>query len=161
VGPVTQTVHNADGTVYGKYTAATYNGPDVFSAGYLGNDASQMFIDQSGLTYWAAPRGTTSTTSPNAATLQAARYLQLTAGPGMSGTAGRPANPLWSTTPTISDKSIYDWSEINLSPPQIASGTRPPPITPPSIRSSSTARCRPWPPKSPSCVRTPSAGPAT
>jgi len=115
--PVTQTVHNADGTVYGKYTAATYNGPDVFSAGYLGNDASQMFIDQSGLTYWAAPRGTTSTTSPNAATLQAARYLQLTAGPGMSGTAGRPANPLWSTTPTISDKSIYDWSEINLSAP--------------------------------------------
>ncbi len=119
--PVTQTVHRADGTVYGTYTGTTYNGPDVLSAGFLGQDASQLFIDQAGLTYWSAPRGTTSTTVPNGSTggaaLQAGRFLQLTPGPGMTGTAGRPLNPLYSTTPSISDKSIYDWSELNLSSP--------------------------------------------
>ena len=76
-----------------------------------------MFIDQSGLAYWTAPRGTTSTTSPNGTTLQAARYLQPAAGPGLTSTSGKPASPLYATTPTISDQSIYDWSSINLSAP--------------------------------------------
>ncbi len=119
--PVTQQIHNSDGTNRGApVTAATYNGPDYFSAGYLGNDRSQMFIDQSGLSYWAAPRGTTSTAGPTLATLQAARYLQPTAVAGavFSGTAPRPFGQyLFNTTPTISDKSIYDWSHINLSSP--------------------------------------------
>ncbi len=119
--PVTQTVHRADGSVYGTYTGSSYNGPDVLSGGFLGQDASQMFIDRDGLAYWSAPRGTTSTTIPNGntggASLQAGRFLQLTPGPGMQGTAGRPKNPLFSTTPSISDKSIYDWSEINLAAP--------------------------------------------
>jgi hypothetical protein len=119
--PVTQQIHNADGTNRGApVTAATYNGPDVFTASYLGNDHGQMFIDQSGLAYWAAPRGTTSTTSPTAATLQAARYLQTTAAAGatFSGTAPRPfAQYLFNTTPTISDRNIYDYESINLSAP--------------------------------------------
>lgn len=115
--PVTQQIHNSDGSLRGTYTAATYNGPDVFSAGFLGQDASQMFIDQTGLAYWTAPRGTTSTTSPNGTTLQAARYLQPAPGPGMTSTSGKPASPLYATTPTVSDKSIYDWSDINLSAP--------------------------------------------
>ncbi len=119
--PVTQTIHRADGSVYGTYTAPAYNGPDVLSAGFLGQDASQLFIDQDGLGYWSAPRGTTSTTVPNGSTggaaLQAGRFLQLTPGPGMTGTAGRPQDPLYSTTRSISDKSIYDWSEINLASP--------------------------------------------
>ena len=119
--PVTQQIHNADGTNRGApVTAATYNGPDVFTASYLGNSDSQMFIDQNGLAYWAAARGTTSTVGPNVATLQAARYLQpsAVAGAVFSGTAPRPfAQFLFNTTPTISDKSIYDWSSINLSAP--------------------------------------------
>ncbi len=118
--PVTQQIHRVDGTVVGTYTAATYNGPDYFSATYLGNSDSQMFIDQSGLSYWASPRGTTSTVGPNLTTLQAARYLQPTAiaGATFSGTAPRSSRqPLFNTTPTISDESIYDWSSINLSAP--------------------------------------------
>lgn len=117
--PVTQQIH-INGATVATVTAANYNGPDYFTAGYLGNDRSQLFIDQSGVAYWAAPRGTTSTTSPAGATLQAARYLQPTAAAGsvFSGTAPRPFNqPLFNTTPTISDKSIYDWSSINLSAP--------------------------------------------
>ncbi|HVS53754.1 MAG TPA: TonB-dependent receptor plug domain-containing protein [Opitutaceae bacterium] len=117
--PVTQQIH-INGATVATVTAATYNGPDYFSATYLGNDRNQMFIDQNGLSYWAAARGTTSTVSPAAATLQAARYLQPTAAAGavFSGTAPRPfAQPLFNTTPTISDRSIYDWTSINLSAP--------------------------------------------
>ncbi len=117
--PVTQQIH-INGVTVATVTAATYNGPDYFSATYLGNDHNQMFIDQNGLSYWAAPRGTTSTAGPSLATLQAGRYLQATAAAGavFSGTAPRPfAQPLFNTTPTLNNKSIYDWSEINLSAP--------------------------------------------
>lgn len=117
--PVTQQIH-INGVTVATVTAANYNGPDYFTASYLGNDHNQMFIDQSGLAYWAAARGTTSTVGPTLATLQAARYLQPTAAAGavFSGTAPRPfAQYLFNTTPTISDKGIYDWSSINLSAP--------------------------------------------
>jgi hypothetical protein len=117
--PVTQQIH-INGVTVATVTASTYNGPDYFSAAFLGNDRSQLFIDQSGLSYWAAPRGTTSTAGPNLATQQAARYLQPTAAAGavFSGTAPRPfAQPLFNTTPTISNPNIYDWSSINLSAP--------------------------------------------
>ena len=117
--PVTQQIH-INGATVATVTAATYNGPDYFTASYLGNDHGQMFIDQTGLSYWASPRGTTSTAGPTVATLQAGRYLQTTAAAGatFSGTAPRPfAQYLFNTTPTISDKSIYDWSDINLSAP--------------------------------------------
>jgi outer membrane receptor protein involved in Fe transport len=117
--PVTQQIH-INGATVATVTAANYNGPDYFTASGLGNDRSQMFIDQNGLTYWSAPRGTTSTTGPSLATLQAARFLQPTAAAGavFSGTAPRPfAQYLFSTTPTISDRSIYDYSSINLSSP--------------------------------------------
>ena len=117
--PITQQIH-INGATVATVTAATYNGPDYFSASYLGNDRNQMYIDQTGMTYWAAPRGTTSTVNPTAATLQAARYLQPTAAAGavFSGTAPRPfGQPLFNTTPTISDKNIYDWSSLNLATP--------------------------------------------
>jgi hypothetical protein len=117
--PVTQQVHRVDGTVVGTFTAATYNGPDYFTSGYLGNNHNQMFIDQSGLSYWAAPQSTTSTVGP-VGSFTGAHYLQTTAAAGttFSGTAPRPfAQYLFNTTPTISDKSVYDWSSINLSAP--------------------------------------------
>ena len=117
--PVTQTIHRADGSVVGTYTATTYNGPDYFTSGYLGNNHSQMFIDQSGLTYWAAPQSTTNTTGP-IGNFTGAHYLQPTAAAGktFSGTAPRPFSQyLFNTTPTISDKSVYDYSSINLSAP--------------------------------------------
>ncbi|MDI1336006.1 MAG: TonB-dependent receptor [Lacunisphaera sp.] len=119
--PVTQQIHNSDGSPRGApVTATTYNGPDVFNAGYLGNNHGMMFIDQTGLSYWSTPQATSSTTSPVGTTLQAARYLQTSAVAGavFSGTAPRPfAQYLFNTTPTISDKGIYDWSSINLSAP--------------------------------------------
>jgi len=116
--PVTQTIH-VNGTTLGPYTAATYNGPDYFTSSYLGNNHNQMFIDQSGLVYWSAPQSTTNTTGP-IGNFTAAHFLQPTAAAGavFSGTAPRPFDQyLFNTTPTISDRSIYDWSSINLSAP--------------------------------------------
>ncbi len=118
--PITQQIHAKDGTNIGvPITATTYNGPGYFSATFLGSDRNQMFIDQRGLSYWAAPRATTSTTTP-ALTQTAARYLQPTsiADSPFSGTAPRSASQfLFNTTPTVSDKNLYDWSTINLSSP--------------------------------------------
>jgi len=116
--PVTMTVH-VNGTTLGPYTAASYNGPDYFNSGYLGNNHNQMFIDQGGLVYLGAPQITTSATNPSAS-LTGQHYLQTSAaaGPVFSGTAPRPFDqPLFNTTPTISDRSIYDWKSINLSAP--------------------------------------------
>jgi hypothetical protein len=49
---------------------------------------------------------------------QADRFLQTTGAAAATGTAAKPGlQPLFVTTPTISDKSIYDWSSINLAAP--------------------------------------------
>ncbi len=116
--PVTQTIH-VNGQTLGPYTATTYNGPDYFNSSYLGNNHAQMFIDQSGLVYWSAPQSTTNATGP-IGNFTAAHFLQTTAAAGatFSGTAPRPFDQyLFNTTPTISDKSVYDWTSINLSAP--------------------------------------------
>jgi hypothetical protein len=124
--PITMTVYKADGTPYNgtvansTYTATTYNGPDFFNSNYLGNNHNQMFIDRSGLAYWSAPQTTTSATNPTAATLTGQHLLQTTAAAGatFSGTAPRPFDQyLFNTTPTINDRSIYDYTSINLSAP--------------------------------------------
>ena len=138
--PVTMTIHKADGSYYNStqaastFTAATYNGPDVFTSSYLGYNHNQMFIDQDGLAYWSASQITTNTTvlpgattagptpssSGSASSFTGQHYLQLSAAAGsvFSGTAPRPfGQPLFNTTPTINDKSIYDWSSINISAP--------------------------------------------
>jgi hypothetical protein len=85
-----------------------------------------MFIDQNGLSYWSAPQTfnntaallTGATTRGPTAGGQAVRFLQTTGTSGATGTATKPTSqPLFVTTPTISNKSMYDWSSINLSAP--------------------------------------------
>ncbi|HUJ42579.1 MAG TPA: TonB-dependent receptor plug domain-containing protein [Opitutaceae bacterium] len=123
--PTTQQVH-LNGVTVGTFTSTTYNGPDYFSATLLGGSHSQMFIDQNGLSYWSAPQAFNNTSALLAGTTvkgptsggQADRFLQTTGTAGATGTAAKPsAQPLFVTTPTISDKSVYDWSSINLSAP--------------------------------------------
>lgn len=115
----TSTVYRADGTRVGQYTATTYNGPDYFISSYLGNNHAQLFIDQSGIVMWMAPQATTSSTTPTTS-LTSSHLLQATAAAGsvFSGTAPRPfAQYMFSTTPTISDRNIYDYTSINLAAP--------------------------------------------
>jgi hypothetical protein len=122
--PTTQQIH-INGATVGTFTNPSYNGPDYFSASILGATRNQMFIDRNGLSYWSMP-GSMSNVTPLPGTTvagptsgpQAVRFLQTTGTGGATGFAATPASqPLFSTTPTIRDKSIYDWSSINLSAP--------------------------------------------
>jgi hypothetical protein len=123
--PTTGQIH-INGATVGTYTSATYNGPDYFSATEIGATYSQMFIDQNGLDYWSAPQAFNNTAALIAGTTtrgptsggQFDRYLFTTGAAGATGTAAKPsAQPLFNTTPTVSDKSVYDWSSINLAAP--------------------------------------------
>jgi len=129
--PVTMTIH-VNGTNIGPITSTTFpssfggRNTDFFTASQLGGNHSQMFIDQNGLSYWSAPQAFNNTAALLAGTTvrgptsgaQADRFLLTTGSPGATGTAAKPTlQPLFITTPTISDKSMYDWSTINLSAP--------------------------------------------
>ena len=110
--PTTQLIH-VNGTTLGPFPTAT-GLPDYFANSLTGNVATRtmMFIDQAGLSYWST---TSATTGPSpAVNPQAARYI------GSAGAAGVAlghitAQPLFSTTPSVSSKQVYDWSSINLS----------------------------------------------
>jgi outer membrane receptor for ferric coprogen and ferric-rhodotorulic acid len=131
--PVTGQIHNADGSLFGTVSGTSFGSSsfpylpgsttqrfDAFAYGYLGADRSQLFIDQGGLGYWTAAKGTTNTTDPSKNVVATRAYLQPAPGPGFTSNntgKGSGQDPLLSTTPTISDKSIYDWSSINLSAP--------------------------------------------
>ena len=118
--PVSRVVH-INGTTLGPITAATFpasfggQNTDYFTSGYLGSTDSQMFIDQNGLSYWSAPASVTGSTP--AANMTSIRFLQPTAVPGARGSTAASAQTLFRTTPSVRDKSIYDWSSINLSSP--------------------------------------------
>ncbi len=126
--PVTMTIH-VNGSTIGPITATTFpttfagQNVDYFSSGLLGGNHNQMFIDQTGLAYWSAPQDTSTTAILAGATVfgptgggTAARYLEATGAAGATGTAAKPgAQPLFTTTPSVSDKSIYNYSDINLS----------------------------------------------
>jgi len=98
---------------------------DYFTASWLGFDSSQLFVDQNGVGYWASPNGwtgdhpwtSTASTAPgwNPSSLQSYRYLQITGAPDARGTGVRSnTQPLFLTTPTVTDRSIYDWENINI-----------------------------------------------
>ena len=123
--PTTQQIH-INGVTVGTYTSTTYNGPDYFSATLLGGNHSQMFIDQNGLSYWSAPQAFNNTSALLAGTTvkgptaggQAVRFLQTTGIAGATGTAVKPsAQPLWVTSPSVTDKGMYDWTKYNLAAP--------------------------------------------
>jgi outer membrane receptor protein involved in Fe transport len=85
------------------------------------NAMMQMFIDEKGLSYLSAPNGT-SATNPNVAdfganagaasiaNLNARRLVTMVYDP----TRVRDTQPLYAKVPVATDKSIYDWSQINI-----------------------------------------------
>ncbi len=111
--PVAQVIH-VNGQTLGPYTASTYAGPDYLTTGLNIIASGYLYIDQSGLSYWTAPSTFGSLTTGPISGAQTERLMQTNAGTGI--VAGKPGNqPLFTTTPTVSNKSIYDWSSINLS----------------------------------------------
>ncbi len=110
--PIAQVIH-VNGTTLGPFTASTYAGPDYFNNSFTGNNHNYLYIDQSGVAYWSAPSGFTSTVGPISGA-QTNRFMSTSTAAGVSG--GRLTNqPLFTTTPSVVDKSIYDWSDLNLS----------------------------------------------
>lgn len=107
--PVTSQVH-LNGVTVGTFTNAT-GLPDYFQNTFTGNGHNYAFIDQNGLSYLTIPTGV-SGTNPISGT-QPARFMATS--PASGATLGKiVSQPLFTTTPTITDKGIYDWSKINL-----------------------------------------------
>lgn len=92
----------------------TINGAPVFASGYqtTGRGSSLLFIDEDGVDFWTAPRGTTTqdalltTTASNNQT--GFNYMYL------NPRTLRATQPLWASDGAVNAKSIYDWSALNI-----------------------------------------------
>jgi hypothetical protein len=79
---------------------------------------SNLFIDPSGTSYWSMPNNTTGST-PLANTGSGAAFIRfMGTSPGPNGASGKFLNqPLFTSVPSIKDKSVYDYESINLAAP--------------------------------------------
>lgn len=103
--PVTATVH-IDGKSAGTFTPTTL--PAYFSTSSSLRTYSTVAVDGSGqVSQWMPMQMTTSTTDPNASKQNV--FIVIT-----SPNQLRQTQPLWSSNAQLGDKSIYDWSSINL-----------------------------------------------
>ena len=115
--PVTMT-YRVNGVTYGNGGANTTtaitsdnNIPDVFQRSFSGNDRSYLFIDNGSVAYWTAPTGNSALTP--LANNTSNRYMAASPAAGVA--SGRfTAQPLFTTTPSLSNKTYYDYSEVNL-----------------------------------------------
>jgi outer membrane receptor for ferric coprogen and ferric-rhodotorulic acid len=118
--PVTQT-YTVGGTTFGQNGAGPLatrtpitsdnNIPDVFQRSFSGNDRSYVFIDHGAVALFTPPVGNSGNTP--LANNTSNRYLAPSPAAGVaSGTFT--SQPLFTTTPSLSDKTYYDYSEINL-----------------------------------------------
>jgi outer membrane receptor protein involved in Fe transport len=108
--PVAQVVH-VDNRTLGPFSADAQV-PDYFTRPGAFTQASHLYIDRSGVAYWSTASSNTGTTPTLSA--QPIRLFETSPGAG-SLTQGRfNAQPLFSTTRTVSDKSIYDWASVSL-----------------------------------------------
>jgi hypothetical protein len=126
--PVLQIIH-VNGTTLGNGGVGTTtpitadaNVPAYFNRSFTGSGRSYLYVDPSGLAYWGLPQASastgllTATLGLNTTGAGTARFMAPSSASGVTG--GRFTNqPLFTTTPTLSDKAVYDWSSINLSAP--------------------------------------------
>jgi hypothetical protein len=101
--PITSQIH-LNGTTVGTFTTDPAV-PDYFNRSFTGFNRFQMFIDQNGVGYWTTGAGSPGN-DPNVAN-QSVRLMATSPAPVRNG------QPLFTTFPVVSDKSIYDWSDIN------------------------------------------------
>jgi outer membrane receptor protein involved in Fe transport len=94
------------GTFPGATGATTI--PVVFN-NLASQNASLIFVDQSGIGYWTTSRSTSSTNPASGNQ----NMILMSSSPAQV----RATQPLFSNNPTVTDRSIYDWTSINLSAP--------------------------------------------
>ncbi len=110
--PITRSITTPTGQVLGPFTsiAALDTMPDYFNANFAGQLRSQIFIDQGGIQVWSNAR--LSTTNPYTG---GTTYRIIAASPAAGTRADKFVNqPLFSSVRSVSDRTLYDWSEINL-----------------------------------------------
>ena len=119
--PVTNTAYIAGSPVNNQGRPVTtlgggiprVNTIQVFNSAFQtsGRGTSLMYIDQGGISYWTAPRGTTTqdalltTTASNNQT--GFNYVFL------NPQTLRATQPLWTSDGAVSSKLLYDWSTVN------------------------------------------------
>ncbi len=89
------------------------NIPDFFQRTFSGADKSYLFIDQGAVAYWTTPTGNTNASISPLLNNSSNRYMAASPATGVA--AGRfTSQPLFTTTPSLSDRTYYDWSSVNL-----------------------------------------------
>ena len=114
--PVTSQVH-LNGATVGTFTGTP---PDYFNNSFTGSNHNFLFIDQGGVGYWTTPSTFSNATPLAGATTagptsggQSDRFMAPSSASGV--TLGRyTGQPLFTTTPTINSKALYDWTDVNL-----------------------------------------------
>jgi len=110
--PVAQVIH-VNGQTLGPFTTSTYAGPDYFNNTFTLSTSAYLFVDHGGGVTWSAPSTFGNLTTGPISGAQTVRFMATSGGPGI--VSGKPGDqPLFTTTPTLSDKSVYDWSRLNL-----------------------------------------------
>ena len=115
--PIAEVIH-VNGTTIGPITAATFpttfNGTNIDYLNYSPLIAAGVvFVDRDGLKYWSAPSTFNSLTTGPITGSQTVRFLQSSGGAGVvAGKSG--TQPLFTTSPSVGDKALYDWSSINI-----------------------------------------------
>lgn len=123
--PVLQEVHWNGQTFRFTSDTAVVNGRTLNSFGLSRAGGMQtranLYVDQNGIAYWTAPNTNNMAPSSGTATPtangQTIRLMESSVNLGTaSASPGRyTGQRLWTTTPVVADKSIYDWSDINVS----------------------------------------------
>jgi hypothetical protein len=107
--PATNQIH-LNGVTVGTFTNNT-GLPDYFNNSFTGSGRFYAYVGSNGLEY-LSPGASTLSTNPGSGS-GGLRLMSTSAGAGI--VAGRiSAQPLFTTTPSVSGKDIYDWSSINL-----------------------------------------------
>ena len=89
------------------------NLPDVFQRTFSGADKSYVFVDRGAVAYWTTPTGNTNASLSPLLNNSSNRYMAASPATGVA--SGRITNqPLFTTTPSLSDKTYYDWSAVNV-----------------------------------------------
>jgi hypothetical protein len=123
--PIAQVVH-INGQTYGNGGLGTTtpitadaNVPLYFSRAGTLQTRSNLYIDQGTVAYWSTPSSNNPASVPftPAANGQTIRLMQSGLNLGTAGASlGRSTTqPLFTTTPSVSSKDVYDWSDVNLS----------------------------------------------
>ena len=87
--------------------------PDVFQRTFSGADKSYVFIDGGAVAYWTTPTGNSNASVSPLLNNSSNRYMAASPAAGVA--SGRfTSQPLFTTTPSLSDRTYYDWSEVNL-----------------------------------------------